>query len=71
VAIIAIPPVALMILGARHIVERWQHFELNKGTELALAVVAAIAVVLLFLLVPAILRVTTDFFGRVRDRRER
>ena len=70
VAVIAIPPVALMILGARHIAERWHHFELNKGTELALAVVTAIAVVLLFLLVPAIIRVITDFFRRGRDRRE-
>lgn len=70
VAVIAIPPVALMILGARHIAERWHHFELNKGTEFALAVVAAIAVVLLFLLIPAIIRGIADFFRRVRDRHE-
>jgi hypothetical protein len=59
-----------MILGGRHLAERWSDFELNKGTELALAVVAAIAVVLLFLLVPEIIRAITNFFQRMGDRRE-
>ena len=68
VATIAIPPVTLMILGARHIAEQWSRFELHKGTELALAVLAAIAVTAFFVLVPMIIREITNFFRRVRKR---
>ena len=68
VATIAIPPVTLMILGARHIAQQWSRFELHKGTELALAVLAAIAVTAFFVLVPMVIREITNFFRRVRKR---
>jgi predicted acylesterase/phospholipase RssA len=67
VTVIAIPPVALMILGGRHIAERWSDFRFNRGTELALAGIAAGVVVLFLVLVPPIVRKITNFFRRMRD----
>ena len=65
VAVVAILPVALMILGGRHIAERWSDFQLNRGTELALAVLSAIAITLFFGLVPALIREVTKSLRRM------
>jgi hypothetical protein len=70
VTVIAIPPVALMILGGRYIAKRWSDFELNVATELALAALAAIAVISVFVLVPALIREITNLFRSGRDQPE-
>ena len=62
IAVIAIPPVTLMILGGRHIAARWSNFELNRDAELALAMLAAIVVISFFVLVPALIRQITNLF---------
>jgi patatin-related protein len=67
VGAIVSPLVALMILGLIHIAERWSDFEFNRRGELTLAVLVAMMVVLFFVIVPAIVRATTDSFRRMRD----
>ena len=67
VAVIAIPPVTLMILGGRHIAEQWSNFKSNRGTELVAAVVAAVALILFFVVVPTLVREISDFFRRMHN----
>jgi uncharacterized membrane protein len=67
VAVIAIPPVTLMILGGRHIAEQWSRFKPNRGTELVVAVVAAVALILFFVVVPTLVREISDFFRRMHN----
>jgi patatin-related protein len=70
VGAIVSPLLALLILGLMHVSVWWRGFEFNQRAEFVLAGVAAIAVVVFFILLPAVVRAISNLWSRARQQFE-